>query len=85
LRVELKKLDAVSRRAAVPVDAIFGRQRIQEIAAARHDAMWRVRQATDWSLPRVGNSSPAAIKPPSFFPCDAWRRARHENLSSAAT
>jgi Bacterial dnaA protein helix-turn-helix len=45
---------AVSKRTSVPVHAILGRQRRGEIAAARHEAMWRVRETTKWSLPRVG-------------------------------
>jgi chromosomal replication initiation ATPase DnaA len=45
---------AVSRRTGVTVEDILGRRRIQTIASARHEAIWRVRQATDWSLPRVG-------------------------------
>jgi chromosomal replication initiation ATPase DnaA len=44
---------AVSRRTGVSVHDIFGRQRLQAIVSARHEAIWHVRQATDWSLPRV--------------------------------
>jgi hypothetical protein len=47
-------LRAVSERTSVPVDAILGRKRRGDIAAARHEAVWRVRQATNWSLPRLG-------------------------------
>jgi|SRR5271165_5914588 len=47
-------LQAVSQRTGVPVEAILGRQRFSAIAAARHEAIWRVREVTKWSLPRVG-------------------------------
>ena len=47
-------LRAVSQRTGVPVDAILGRERRSAIAAARHEAVWRVHEATKWSLPRVG-------------------------------
>jgi hypothetical protein len=47
-------LRAVSERTSVPVDAILGRERRSEIAAARHEAIWRVHETTKWSLPRVG-------------------------------
>ena len=47
-------LRAVSERTSIPVDAILGRQRRNEIAAARHEAIWRIREATKWSLPRIG-------------------------------
>jgi hypothetical protein len=47
-------LQAVSERTSVPVAAILGRERRSDIAAARHEAIWRVREATKWSLPRVG-------------------------------
>jgi Bacterial dnaA protein helix-turn-helix len=47
-------LRAVSERTSIPVDAILGRQRRSEIAAARHEAIWRIREATKWSLPRIG-------------------------------
>jgi Bacterial dnaA protein helix-turn-helix len=46
---------AVSKRTGVSVDDILGRQRINVIASARHEAIWRVRQVTEWSLPRVGH------------------------------
>jgi chromosomal replication initiation ATPase DnaA len=45
---------AVSSRTGVPVEEIFGRKRIPAIASARHEAIWRVRRVTNWSLPRVG-------------------------------
>ena len=45
---------AVSKRTGVPVEEILGRRRVSMIASARHEAIWRVRQVTDWSLPRVG-------------------------------
>jgi chromosomal replication initiation ATPase DnaA len=48
------ELRAVSERTGVPVEAILGRERIANIAAARHEAVWRVHQVTRWSLPRVG-------------------------------
>ena len=48
------ELRAVSRRTGVPVEAILGPRRIANIAAARHEAVWRVHQVTRWSLPRVG-------------------------------
>ena len=44
----------VSERTSIPLDAILGRQRRSEIAAARHEAIWRIREATKWSLPRIG-------------------------------
>ena len=47
-------LSAVSKKTGVPVEAILGRERIANIAAARHEAVWRVHQVTRWSLPRVG-------------------------------
>ena len=47
-------LRAVSQRTGVPVDAILGRKRLSAIVAARHEAVWRVREVTKWSLPRVG-------------------------------
>ena len=47
-------LRAVSEKTGVPVQAILGRERIANIAAARHEAVWRVHQVTRWSLPRVG-------------------------------
>ena len=47
-------LRAVSERTRIPVDAILGRQRRSKIAAARHEAIWRIREATKWSLPRIG-------------------------------
>src|SRR5208283_1188590 len=47
-------LRAVSQRTGVPVDAILGRRRLSAIVAARHEAVWRVREVTKWSLPRVG-------------------------------
>ena len=45
---------AVSSRTGVPVGEIFGRNRIAAVASARHEAIWRVRRVTNWSLPRVG-------------------------------
>jgi chromosomal replication initiation ATPase DnaA len=45
---------AVSSRTGVPVEEIFGRKRIPAVASARHEAIWRVRRVTNWSLPRVG-------------------------------
>jgi hypothetical protein len=47
-------LQAVSTRTSVPIADILGRNRRPPIAAARHEAVWRVRQATGWSLPRLG-------------------------------
>jgi hypothetical protein len=47
-------LQAVSTRTRVPVADILGRNRWPPIAAARHEAVWRVRQVTGWSLPRLG-------------------------------
>ena len=47
-------LRAVSQRTGVPVVAILGRERRSAIVAARHEAVWRVHEATKWSLPRVG-------------------------------
>jgi hypothetical protein len=47
-------LQAVSTRTCVPIADILGRNRRPPIAAARHEAVWRVRQATGWSLPRLG-------------------------------
>ncbi|MBV8797602.1 MAG: hypothetical protein JO136_21905 [Hyphomicrobiales bacterium] len=38
----------------MPIADILGRNRRQPIAAARHEAVWRVRLATGWSLPRLG-------------------------------
>jgi hypothetical protein len=38
----------------VPIADILGRNRRPPIAAARHEAVWRVRLATGWSLPRLG-------------------------------
>ena len=48
------ELRAVSEKTGVPIEAILGRERIANIAAARHEAVWRVHQVTRWSLPRVG-------------------------------
>jgi Bacterial dnaA protein helix-turn-helix len=45
---------AVSTRTSVPVAEILGRNRRPPIAAARHEAVWRVRLVTGWSLPRLG-------------------------------
>ena len=45
---------AVASRTGVPVEEIFGRKRIPVVASARHEAIWRVRRVTNWSLPRVG-------------------------------
>lgn len=42
------------KRIDVSVEDILGRQRINMIASARHEAIWRVREGTDWSPPRVG-------------------------------
>ena len=47
-------LRAVSTRTCVPIADILGRNRRPPIAAARHEAVWRVRLATGWSLPRLG-------------------------------
>jgi Bacterial dnaA protein helix-turn-helix len=47
-------LRAVSTRTGVPLADILGRNRRPPIAAARHEAVWRVRLATGWSLPRLG-------------------------------
>ena len=47
-------LQAVSTRTRVPIADILGRNRRPPIAAARHEAVWRVRLATGWSLPRLG-------------------------------
>jgi Bacterial dnaA protein helix-turn-helix len=47
-------LQAVSTRTCVPIADILGRNRRPPIAAARHEAVWRVRLATGWSLPRLG-------------------------------
>jgi hypothetical protein len=47
-------LQAVSTRTLVPIADILGRNRRPPIAAARHEAVWRVRLATGWSLPRLG-------------------------------
>jgi Bacterial dnaA protein helix-turn-helix len=47
-------LQAVSTRTCVPIADILGRNRRPPIAAARHEAVWRVRLATGWSLPRSG-------------------------------
>jgi hypothetical protein len=47
-------LQAVSARTRVPIADILGRNRRPPIAAARHEAVWRVRLATGWSLPRLG-------------------------------
>ena len=47
-------LQAVSTRTRVPIADILGRDRRPPIAAARHEAIWRVRLATGWSLPRLG-------------------------------
>ena len=38
----------------MPIADILGRNRRPPIAAARHEAVWRVRLATGWSLPRLG-------------------------------
>jgi hypothetical protein len=38
----------------VPIADILGRDRRPLVAAARHEAIWRVRLMTGWSLPRVG-------------------------------
>jgi hypothetical protein len=38
----------------VSIAEILGRNRRPPIAAARHEAVWRVRLATGWSLPRLG-------------------------------
>jgi hypothetical protein len=38
----------------VPIADILGRDRRPLIAAARHEAIWRVRRVTGWSLPRLG-------------------------------
>ena len=48
------ELRAVSEKTGVPIQAILGRERIANLAAARHEAVWRVHQVTRWSLPRVG-------------------------------
>jgi hypothetical protein len=45
---------AVSSRTSVPVAEILGRNRRPPIVAARHEAVWRVRLVTGWSLPRLG-------------------------------
>jgi hypothetical protein len=47
-------LRAVSTRTRVPIADILGRDRRPLIAAARHEAIWRVRRVTGWSLPRLG-------------------------------
>ena len=47
-------LRAVSTRTRVPIADILGRDRRPMIAAARHEAIWRVRRVTGWSLPRLG-------------------------------
>jgi hypothetical protein len=47
-------LQAVSTRTRVPIAEILGRNRRPPIAAARHEAVWRVHLATGWSLPRLG-------------------------------
>ena len=39
---------------ALPIADILGRDRRPLIAAARHEAIWRVRRVTGWSLPRLG-------------------------------
>jgi Bacterial dnaA protein helix-turn-helix len=46
-------LQAVSTRTRVPITDILGRDRRPPIAAARHEAIWRVRLVTGWSLPRL--------------------------------
>jgi chromosomal replication initiation ATPase DnaA len=46
-------LRAVSTRTRVPIADILGRDRRPLIAAARHEAIWRVRRVTGWSLLRV--------------------------------
>jgi hypothetical protein len=38
----------------VSIADILGRDRRPLIAAARHEAIWRVRRVTGWSLPRLG-------------------------------
>ncbi|RBP13062.1 DnaA-like protein [Roseiarcus fermentans] len=48
------ELRAVSEKTGVPIKAILGRERVANVAAARHEAVWRVHQVTRWSLPRVG-------------------------------
>jgi Bacterial dnaA protein helix-turn-helix len=47
-------LRAVSTRTGVPLADILGRNRRPPIAAARHEAIWRVRLVTGWSLQRLG-------------------------------
>lgn len=44
----------VAQRTGVPVEEIFGRTRTGDVALARHEAIWRIKKATDWSLPRIG-------------------------------
>ena len=48
------ELTAVSVRTGVPIEEILGRRRVLPVATARHEAIWRVRRATKWSLPRIG-------------------------------
>ena len=47
-------LRAVSTRTGVPLADILARDRRSPVAAARHEAIWRVGLATGWSLPRLG-------------------------------
>lgn len=44
----------VANRNGVPVEEILGSRRTSRVAKARHEAIWRVKNATNWSLPRVG-------------------------------
>jgi chromosomal replication initiator protein len=49
---------AIIERAAaglgVTPDDVLGRSRRQEVAYARHLAMYLIRRRLDWSLPRIG-------------------------------
>lgn len=52
-RVEAIIFDVAARH-KVPVAAIMGRRRTLPIMAARHEAVWMVKQATGFSLPHIG-------------------------------
>ena len=47
-------LAAVAAEFAVPVEAIRGRRKTQQVAWARQAAMWVARRHTAASLPRIG-------------------------------
>lgn len=47
-------VDAVAAKHGFDPEQLLGKGRYQDVAAARHEAMFRIRTELKWSLPRIG-------------------------------